>query len=31
VDIANPSPDQFFEQGSEVTLHLPTEIPSVLE
>jgi iron(III) transport system ATP-binding protein len=31
VDIANPSPDQFFEQGSEVTLHLPKEIPSVLE
>jgi iron(III) transport system ATP-binding protein len=31
VDIANPGHNQFFEQGSEVTLGLPKEIPSVLE
>ena len=31
VDIANPRPDQFFEEGSSVTLFLPKEIPSLLE
>lgn len=31
VDIANPSTDQFFPEGSNVTLHLPDEIPSILE
>ena len=31
VDIANPKQDQFFEEGSSVTLFLPQEIPSLLE
>ena len=31
VDLANPDQDQFFEEGSAVTLLLPKEIPSLLE
>ena len=31
VDLANPDRDQFFEEGSAVTLFLPKEVPSLLE
>ncbi len=30
VDLSNPSPDQFYEEGTAVSLHLPAEVPSLL-
>jgi iron(III) transport system ATP-binding protein len=31
IDLPNPGPDQFFEEGTQVTLQLPDEIPALLE
>jgi len=31
VDISNPDPDQFFEEGSTATLILPREVPALLD
>jgi len=30
VDLSNPRPDQFYEEGTEVGLRLPDEVPSLL-
>ncbi len=30
VDLPNPAPDQFFEEGTRVTLRFPTEVPALL-
>lgn len=30
VDVYNPSPDQFYEQGARVSLDLPSSVPSLL-
>lgn len=30
VDVYNPSPEEFYEQGSRVSVQLPAEVPSVL-
>jgi iron(III) transport system ATP-binding protein len=30
VDVHNPSPEQFFEEGTAVTLHLPEQVPALL-
>ena len=30
VDLSNPRPDQFYEEGTEVRLRLPDEVPSLL-
>jgi ABC-type Fe3+/spermidine/putrescine transport system ATPase subunit len=31
VDLSNPGPDDFFEEGTEVRLQLPAEISALLE
>jgi len=31
VDLPNPGPDQFFPEGTSVRLHLPNEVPSLLD
>jgi iron(III) transport system ATP-binding protein len=31
IDLPNPGPDQFFEEGTEVSLQLPKEVPALLE
>jgi iron(III) transport system ATP-binding protein len=30
VDLSNPGPDQFYEEGAQVRIQLPTEVPSLL-
>ncbi len=30
VDLHNPGPDQFFAEGTPISLHLPAEVPSLL-
>ena len=30
VDLSNPGPDQFYEEGSQVRIQLPAEVPSLL-
>ncbi len=30
VDLPNPGPDQFYEEGTQVTLQLPEEVPALL-
>ncbi len=30
VDLHNPTPDQFFEEGTQVRLHLPEQVPALL-
>jgi len=30
VDLSNPRPDQFFEEGAQVKIQLPAEVPSLL-
>jgi ABC-type Fe3+/spermidine/putrescine transport system ATPase subunit len=31
IDLPNPGPDQFFEEGTPVTVKLPEEVPALLE
>lgn len=31
VDLSNPGPDQFFAEGTSVTIRLPAEVPSLLD
>lgn len=31
VDLPNPGPDQFFDEGTQVSLQLPKEVPALLE